>query len=110
MFSRTVVLCFLLVLATAGSLFGQAGTAVITGTVTDPTGSSIQGAKVELRDPLTNAQNLTNLLIMMMNPSPKIQQKIESGELNAEAMLTSVVESLQRAFSVLDFYREAFEE
>jgi len=51
--SRSLVVSFVLSVATAGSVFGQAGTAVITGTVTDPSGAAIQGAKVEVRDPLT---------------------------------------------------------
>jgi hypothetical protein len=53
MLSRTVVVSLLLVFATAGSAFGQAGTAVITGSVTDPTGAAVVGAKIEVRDPLT---------------------------------------------------------
>ena len=47
------LLLILLGLAFPGSVFGQAGTATLTGTVSDPTGAAVQGAKVVAREAVT---------------------------------------------------------
>jgi hypothetical protein len=47
----TLVLCCLLISVT---VFGQAGTGTITGTVTDPTGAAIANAPIDLRNTDTN--------------------------------------------------------
>ena len=36
----------------------------------------------DVKTPLVSAQNIVNMLVMMQNPSPVIQRKLDSGELN----------------------------
>jgi hypothetical protein len=69
--------------------------------------SLIEQLSDDVKTPLITAQNLVNMLAMMQNPSPSVQRKMESGELNAEDMLGQITQLVQQAFDVIDFYRDA---
>ncbi len=73
------------------------------------TRSLVRQLGMYLKAPLTTAQNIANMLTMMQNPSASIQRKIDSGELNPEAMLTQLTELMQQAFDVLEFYRDTLD-
>lgn len=60
----------------------------------------------EVKTPLISAQNLLHMLVMMQNPSPAVQKKIDSGELNAADMLDQINELITRSFDAIDFFRE----
>jgi hypothetical protein len=64
----------------------------------------------DIKTPLTSAQNLANTLVMMQSPSPTIQQKIDSGELNPAEMLDQLTGLINQVFDVLDFYRATLDE
>ena len=64
---------------------------------------------LELKNPLVSAQALINMLVMMQNPSPTMQRKIESGEINLEEMLQQLNEAITRSLDVIDFYRDTLE-
>lgn len=64
----------------------------------------------EVKEPLVSAQNLVNMLVMMQNPSPAVQKKIDSGELNAAEMLNQITDLIKRSFDSIDFFREALDE
>ena len=59
----------------------------------------------DVKTPLVSAQNLLNLLVMMQSPSPALQKKIDSGELNATELLTKITLHITQVFDVMDFYR-----
>jgi len=63
----------------------------------------------EVRSRMVSAQNLVNILGMMQNPSPKMQARIDSGELNAVEMLQQISSFIEQAFSVLDFYKSTLD-
>ena len=42
----------------------------------------MQQLNLDLKNPLVSAQNLVNMLTMMQNPSPAMQQKLQSGEID----------------------------
>ncbi len=69
----------------------------------------VRQLSMDLKAPLTSAQNIANMLTMMQTPSASIQRKIDSGELNPEAMLTQLTELMQQAFDVLDFSRDTLD-
>ena len=58
---------------------------------------------------LVSAQNLVNMLTMMQNPSPAMQRKLESGEIDPGQVIQQVAESINRALDVIDFYRETLD-
>lgn len=64
----------------------------------------------EIREPLGAAQNLVNLLWLISNPSPQVQKRIESGELDQEQMITQVAEHIDQVFGILDFFRSTLDE
>ena len=66
----------------------------------------IQQLSMDVKTPLGSAQNLIHMLEMMQNPSPAIQQKINSGELNTTEMLEQLTGLIGQVFDLLDFYRE----
>jgi hypothetical protein len=61
----------------------------------------------DVKTPLVSAQNILNMLVMMQSPSPAIQKKIASGELNSTEMLTQITELITQVFDVIDFYRNS---
>ncbi|HRE46432.1 MAG TPA: hypothetical protein PLD47_01800 [Aggregatilineales bacterium] len=63
----------------------------------------------EVRAQLVSSQNLINILVMMQNPSPKMQARIESGELNATQMLEQITGHIEQAFTILDFFKKTLE-
>ena len=65
----------------------------------------MQQLNLDLKDPLVSAQNLVHMLLMMQNPSPAMQRKLESGEIDPGQMIQQVAESINRALDVIDFYR-----
>jgi hypothetical protein len=65
----------------------------------------MQQLNLDLKDPLVSAQNLVHMLLMMQNPSPAMQRKLESGEIDPGQMIQQVSESINRALDVIDFYR-----
>ncbi len=71
--------------------------------------SLVRQLGMDLKAPLTTAQNIANMLTMMQNPSASIQRKIDSGELNPEAMLNQLTELMQQAFDILEFYRDTLD-
>ena len=66
--------------------------------------------KLDVKTPLVSAQNLLNVLILMQSPSPAIQQKIESGELEPSAMLEEIGGLINQAMDLIDFYRVTLDE
>ena len=69
----------------------------------------MQQLNLDLKDPLVSAQNLVNMLTMMQNPSPAMQRKLESGEIESGQIIAQVAESINRALDVIDFYRETLD-
>jgi hypothetical protein len=72
-------------------------------------GEVIQQLNTEVRQPLIDAQNLVNMLLLTVNPSPSMAKKMESGEVNPPAMLEQIAQDLARVFEVIDFYRETLD-
>jgi hypothetical protein len=71
----------------------------------------IRQLNMDLRSPLTSAQNIANMLVLILNsPSPSIQRRLESGELNPPEMVEQLAALLNQAFDVLDLYRTTLEE
>jgi hypothetical protein len=66
--------------------------------------------KMDVKTPLVSAQNLVNVLLMLQNPSPATQKKIDSGELDAKEMLSQIGDLLTQALDVIDFYRQTLDE
>jgi hypothetical protein len=66
--------------------------------------------KLDVKTPLVSAQNLLNVLTMMQSPSPAIQQKIASGELQASDMLEEISALINQAMDLIDFYRVTLDE
>jgi hypothetical protein len=65
---------------------------------------------IDIKAPLASAQNIVNMLTMIQNPSPAIQSKIESGELNPAEMLEQLTRLIYQVFDVLEFYRDTLDE
>ena len=65
---------------------------------------------MDIKAPLTSAQNIVKMLTMMQTPSPAIQSKIESGELNPADMLEQLTSLIHQVFDVLEFYRDTLDE
>jgi hypothetical protein len=66
---------------------------------------------MDLRAPLTSAQNIANMLVLILNsPTPSIQHRLDSGELNLPEMVEQLTVLLNQAFDVLDLYRNTLEE
>ncbi len=61
----------------------------------------------EVKAPLISAQNIVTMLVMMQNPSPVVQKKIDNGELDVEEMFTQITDLIKQSFDAIDFYREA---
>ncbi len=64
----------------------------------------------DIKTPLISAQNIANMLVMMQSPSPAIQRKIDSGELNPAEMLDQLTGLINQVFDVLDYYRATLDE
>ena len=69
----------------------------------------MQQLNLDLKEPLVSAQNLVNMLLMMQNPSPAMQRKLDSGELDPGQMIAQIAETITRALDVIDFYRSTLE-
>jgi len=69
----------------------------------------MQQLNLDLKDPLVSAQNLVHMLLMMQNPSPAMQRKLESGEIDPGQMIQQVSDTINRALDVIDFYRETLD-
>lgn len=69
----------------------------------------IGGLHEHLQPGLSRAQELTNLLWLMTNPSQAIRRRMESGELVPEDMLNEIGELIEQAFTILQFYKSALE-
>jgi hypothetical protein len=69
----------------------------------------VRQLSMELKAPLTSAQNIASMLTMMQNPSASIQRKIDNGELNPEEMLNQLTELMHQAFDILEFYRDTLD-
>jgi hypothetical protein len=72
--------------------------------------SLIKQLNMEVKQPLVTAQNLVNMLWLMANPSPAIQERIDNGELNQEQMLSQIGELIEQVFATIDFYRDSLNE
>ncbi len=72
--------------------------------------SLIKQLRSDVKTPLVSAQNLVNVLIMMTDPTPAVQQKIESGELNSSEMLEQLTCFINQALDVIDFYPATLDE
>ncbi len=70
----------------------------------------VRQLNMDIKAPLTSAHNIVNMLVMMQSPSPAMQQKIDSGELNPAEMLEQLGGLLTQVFDVLDFYRTTLDE
>ena len=66
--------------------------------------------KNDVKAPLVSAQNLVNVLIMMQSPSPTIQEKIDSGELNVAQTLDQLTGFIGQAMDVIDFYQDTLDQ
>lgn len=69
----------------------------------------IRQLKLDVKSPLTSAQNLVHMLAMMQSPSPAIQKKIDNGELNAAEMIDQITQALNQALDILDFYQSTLD-
>jgi glucarate dehydratase len=54
---RRVLCLFAVLIVTAGSVYGQAISGNITGTVVDPAGASVPGAEVQIKNVATGARD-----------------------------------------------------
>ncbi len=72
--------------------------------------SLLRQLNTDIKTPLISAQNVVHMLAMMQSPSPAIQQKIDSGELNPAQMLEQLTGLINQVFDVLDFYRSTLDE
>jgi hypothetical protein len=70
----------------------------------------IKQLKRDVKTPLVSAQNLVNVLIMMQSPTPAIQAKIDSGELNVAETLDQLTALLGQALDVVDFYKDTLDQ
>ena len=66
----------------------------------------IRQLNLELKEPLTSSHSIVQMLMMLQNPTPTIQRKLESGELDPAQMLLQISENIMRALDVIDFYRD----
>jgi hypothetical protein len=64
---------------------------------------------LDIKDPLASAQAVVNMLAMLQNPSPAMQRKLESGEIDSAKLIQQLTEAINRALDVLDFYRDTLE-
>jgi hypothetical protein len=64
---------------------------------------------LDIKDPLASAQAVVNMLAMLQNPSPAMQRKIQSGEIDPAQLLQQLTDQISRALDVLDFYRDTLE-
>lgn len=69
----------------------------------------IHQLNTDVRQSLIDAQNMVNMLLLTVNPSPAMAKKLESGEINPAAMLEQAAQDLARVFEVIDFYRETLD-
>ncbi len=69
----------------------------------------IRQLKMDVKSPLTVAQNLIHMLAMMQAPSPAIQHKIDTGELDPAAMLDQIIGAINQALDILDFYQSTLD-
>jgi hypothetical protein len=72
--------------------------------------SLLRQLNMDVKAPLTSAQNIANMLALMQAPSPVIQEKIDTGELNPTEMLGQLTGLINQVFDVLDFYRSTLDE
>ena len=72
--------------------------------------SLVEQLSRDVKQPLGTAHNLIHILAMMQQPSEAMQQKIESGELNADEMLEQLTALIGQAFDCLDYYRQILNE
>jgi hypothetical protein len=72
--------------------------------------SLVHQLNTDVKAPLASAQNIVNMLGMMQNPSPGIQRKIDSGELNPTELLEQLTGLITQVFDVIDFYRSTLDE
>jgi hypothetical protein len=64
---------------------------------------------LEIKEPLVSSQNLVHILMMILDPSPAMQRKLDSGEIDPAAMLGQITQNLTRALDVLDYYRQTLD-
>ena len=64
---------------------------------------------LDVKDPLASAQAVVNMLSMLQNPSPAMQRKIQSGEIDPAQLLQQLTDAINRALDVIDFYRDTLE-
>src|SRR5262249_55834580 len=72
--------------------------------------SLIKQLRSDVKTPLISAQNLVNVLIMMQDPTPVVQQKIDNGELNASETLEQLTGFINQALHLIHFYRATLDE
>ena len=66
------------------------------------TRSVVEQLSMDVKQPLGSVHNLIHMLMMMQNPSPAVQQKIDDGEINATEMLNQLTELVGKVFDCLD--------
>ena len=64
---------------------------------------------LDVKDPLASAQAVVNMLAMLQNPSPAMQRKIQSGEIDPAKLLQQLTDAINRALDVIDFYRDTLD-
>lgn len=69
----------------------------------------IHQLSLEMKGSLTSAQHLVHMLEMALNPSPAMQRKLQSGEIDPAAMLAEVTANLTQALDVLDYYHQTLD-
>jgi hypothetical protein len=69
----------------------------------------VRQLSLDIKTPLGSAYNVVQMLLMTLSPSPAIQEKIDSGELNVEDMLNQLSGLLTETFDVIDFYKDTLE-
>lgn len=64
---------------------------------------------LDIKDPLASAQAVVNMLAMLQNPSPTMQRKVQSGEIDPGQLIQQLTDAINRALDVIDFYRDTLE-
>jgi len=69
----------------------------------------IRQLNLDIKDPLASAQAIVNMLAMLQTPSPTMQRKVQSGEIDQAQLIQQLTEAINRALDVIDFYRDTLE-
>ncbi|MHB8625483.1 MAG: hypothetical protein ACYDBJ_00890 [Aggregatilineales bacterium] len=77
--------------------------------LTADTRALIHQLNLDIKGPLASAHAILGMLAMVQNPSPAMQRKIQSGEINPAQLIQQATETLNQALDVIDFYRDTLD-